>query len=807
MTNNDISDKGSEEWDDQDDGDDENEVGFGGDVDECTAENTMQEEISYQSVLQTLQSPITNQQQQQQNYKNTNMKDPKTIRLAAVTCAIVDIVTATHANEPTSVVVSTITAAQVYAQAITALEGTLKVTLPSSTTTSNDTNIIDVMMDTFATTNAILELLCITIPYISSTSSNGTGSNIIAHTLQSFTTRIFRAVIQSTVSFATTQLGGNVEINSSTNSGNGGTTAVLRNICRASTILLQHVPVMTNEVAVQQFLQGTLLQLFDSETPKVRKASQSGLMEVLVMSNEQQKVHPGIIKTINTYVNKELQSMITKYDNKQALQRCLHLLPFLERTVYVLNYQDISHSIMIFLTTLQQSVISNNSTANDYVIVKVKESTPKVLVMASILNLILCMLQREHHENDQSVSDAISSFIHQFAQRVIATLLQIKTQFLLSMSTASVEYDICEKTKLMYGQVMIASLQQQLIINNDIVVDGNKDIETFCSLLPLSIQAIVQLCKPTITNIPSHKKNDTSLMIPQTLFIELTQLIRSKIPTLVDMIESSSMNTKSKKPLPLSIVITKCCRDILQYMSKSVLCDITYRNTWSISLPMISILMQSVHTILSNEEISSIVESFIALHNDSTTTTGNKKDIENALSTLLQGVGIETFWSWITWNDPITSNISTSSKSRSKGTCNTIISLDRAWVLSIMKSAASNRSGVPPRLEFFQKDVLELARQCDTLSKQGKTSSTSIRNASRTRVIELWNLFPCFCSPTPSDIVQVLPSLNVTLGRVLEDKRYPELLVSGVHFLRFSCFKLHCALLLLITGISTPCTH
>ena len=100
MTNNDSSDKGSEEWDDQDDGDDENEVGFGGDVDECTAENTMQEEISYQSVLQTLQSPITNQQQQQQkNYKNTNMKDPKTIRLAAVTCAIVDIITATHANE------------------------------------------------------------------------------------------------------------------------------------------------------------------------------------------------------------------------------------------------------------------------------------------------------------------------------------------------------------------------------------------------------------------------------------------------------------------------------------------------------------------------------------------------------------------------------------------------------------------------------------------------------------------------------------------------------------------------------------
>jgi hypothetical protein len=806
MAKDNTSDSEAEEWDDNDhdddDDDDDDDDGHDENYIESRhttggAENTTaaRQGESFQSIIEVLQSPITNQQQQQTKSNASQMKDPKTIRLAAVTCAIVDIVRATNNttsdNDDTT---TTVTAAQVYAQAITALEGTLKVTLPTTHSTSTDsrTNIIDIMMDTFATTNAIFELLCITIPHISastsssSSSSSTKGSNIVAHTLQSFTTRIFRAVIQSTISFATTQLGtGNINMNSSTSNSNGGTTAVLRNLCRTSAILLQHMPEMTSDVAVQQFLQGTLLQLFDSDTPKVRKAAQAGLMEVLaqISSEEQKRIHPSIIKTLNVYVNKELQSMITQYENKQTLQRCLHLLPFLERTIYFLNYQEISHSIMILLTTLQQSVISHTSTTNDFVTVKVKETTPKVLVVASILNLVLCMLQpQEESSTDDFImsSETILTFSCQFAQRVIATLLQIKAQFLHIMNTTSVEYEICEKTKLLYGQVMIASLQQQqsLICRSDDVV-GNKSIETFCTLFPLSIQAIVQLCKPTMTNIPQHKNYDTSTnMISQTLFIELTQLIRSHVPMLIGMIEpSNDVDTYGKKSSPLCIMITKCFHDILECMNKAILCDTSYRSTWSVALPMISILLQNIHTVLSNEEISSIVESLIVLHNDSTTAAGNKKDIENALSTLLQGVGIETFWSYIAWKNPSSSELSASTKSKSNE--NTIIELDRAWVLSVMKSAASNRSNIPPHLEFFQKNVLELARQCDTISKQSKASKASIRNAARARVIDLWNLFPCFCLAVPSDIVQVLPSLHVTLGRVLEDKRYPELLVSA----------------------------
>jgi hypothetical protein len=93
-----------------------------------------------------------------------------------------------------------------------------------------------------------------------------------------------------------------------------------------------------------------------------------------------------------------------------------------------------------------------------------------------------------------------------------------------------------------------------------------------------------------------------------------------------------------------------------------------------------------------------------------------------------------------------------------------------------MKDAATAAQVVPPRLVFFQNDVLELGRLCDQLAT--KSTSDSEKKNLRTRVIDLWCLFPCFCR-APSDIEAALPSLTVTLGRVLNDKRYPELLVSS----------------------------
>lgn len=90
-----------------------------------------------------------------------------------------------------------------------------------------------------------------------------------------------------------------------------------------------------------------------------------------------------------------------------------------------------------------------------------------------------------------------------------------------------------------------------------------------------------------------------------------------------------------------------------------------------------------------------------------------------------------------------------------------------------MKAAAAAAQPAPPRLAFFQSDVMELARSCDKLAA---TSSASVQNFHRCRVVDLWSLFPCFCK-SPSDVETVMPTLTPSLSRALDDKRYPELLV------------------------------
>jgi len=90
-----------------------------------------------------------------------------------------------------------------------------------------------------------------------------------------------------------------------------------------------------------------------------------------------------------------------------------------------------------------------------------------------------------------------------------------------------------------------------------------------------------------------------------------------------------------------------------------------------------------------------------------------------------------------------------------------------------MKTAATTAQAVPPRLAFFQSDVLGLARICDKLAATGPASE---RNFHHRVVVDLWSLFPCFCK-SPSDIESAMPPLVTTLCRALDDKRYPELLV------------------------------
>lgn len=79
-----------------------------------------------------------------------------------------------------------------------------------------------------------------------------------------------------------------------------------------------------------------------------------------------------------------------------------------------------------------------------------------------------------------------------------------------------------------------------------------------------------------------------------------------------------------------------------------------------------------------------------------------------------------------------------------------------------------------PSLDFFQKSILGLARQCDAFGANNPTTAPF----HRARVIDLWSLFPCFCRH-PTDVEATFPALSQTLIRAMGDSRYHELVVSA----------------------------
>jgi hypothetical protein len=521
------------------------------------------ETISYADVLRSLQSPVA----------GTDRKylDSKSIRLAAVTCAVLDIVksTASSSNEQP-------TAAQVYAKAVTALEGSLK--------RSDQENVVD----SFGTMGALLELLYVTLPHVAPPA-------ILSHTLQPLTSRVLRAVVgtASAVSSADDELvmaHGNA----------GGANAVLRVSCKVATVLLQALPSSTDEKAVHQYVMGTLIVMFRDGRPKVRKAAQNAAVEILL--DPRKPPHKSVTKALNAYIHNEFHEVISKGDS--STHDFLHLFPFLERSVFRLNYNKIGDEVMTFLSTLLQQQASTN----DFMTVKVKETTPKVLTIISLLSLVLVMLLDDEHVEYTKV----------FSQRVLASLLQSKSYFILSIST--VEFEISEKTRTIYGQVIIAASSR--VVEND--------AEVACKLLPLAVQAVVQLSKPSDSN-----PNNTAVAL--SLFMELMQLVRTKISGLIEQCEGRNVDQTS---------LRKCLSDTLHCVVSALLSDTSYRPTWTTALPMIAVLIEKVHCVV---DVEPSVESLIKLR--SAAPKSLVHSVDDAMSALIQGVGIEICWKWIRWQD------------------------------------------------------------------------------------------------------------------------------------------------------------
>jgi hypothetical protein len=248
-------------------------------------------------------------------------------------------------------------------------------------------------------------------------------------------------------------------------------------------------------------------------------------------------------------------------------------------------------------------------------IVKVKESSPRIIVIGEILAVLLVMMEEK---SDEQMDGNRIAFLNDFATRILASLLQANPSLVFCEGAA--DFEILSKVKITYGQVVIAACSKIMTHNKDIAL----------RLLPPSIQLLVLLSKP----VESDAEDNT---IASVLMVELSQLFRMKLPGLLSEKHSG---------------LDKSMEDLLRSMERVM--TPVYRPTWSTSLRCIVILMCILRRTLA-EEVQNTLESLLLMHNDFPAGSLATQSIEDALSSFIQEVGIEEVWDMISWTHPNTS--------------------------------------------------------------------------------------------------------------------------------------------------------
>ena len=595
--------------------------------------------------------------------KIQNKRDPRSIRLAAVTAAIVEIVG------------KDLSSTKVYASTVTTLEGTLK--LEGS--------------DSLSTQVALLELLTLTIPHVSTAA--------VLATLP-VSSRVLRAVVASCQSVGSENI-------QETKDELGGINATLRSACRTVSEILRRLSPNASEKLVTQLFHGTLLSLFDDRRPKVRKASQNSCMESLMS----QQCHPAIQQSLTAFACQQLERARHGKGENTSL---LHLLGFLERAIVSLEFAKIGEELMELLIVMMQV---EPSTTDEFVASFRKDATFKVLLINAIVAVLIVTLEENHLNNKEKVDT--------FTARVLASVLQVKP----SLVFRSADFGILATGRALFGRLVLIA-ESRVIKSNPPV--GLK-------LLPLSIQMGVQLSRPTDENPTTE--------VAQAIMVELTKLFRERIGPLVE----SGMHSSD---------VDLALRESLRGMEQVL--QLTFRPTWSVALQPLAYLLQLMP---SHVELPEIVEALIKLRIQVASEDPSRQAIEEAVSSLIQGVGIECFWGWISWEDA--KSQSKSIKKESVG----VISVNRAWLLPILKSSSMAVQTRQPHLAFFEQEILGLARKCDAFAAAHPSAATFHQS----RVADLWALLPCF-GMNPADLQLTFPNLAQTLVRAMGDARYPQLI-------------------------------
>jgi len=502
-----------------------------------------------------------------------NTRNARMIRLAAVAVAIYDVVGGFKSD---------CSASKVYAATISALEGTLQSDAQDYSSSLHE------LQDSLSTQVALLEIFRVTIPFVSN-------PGVVDASL-ALSSRVLRGVLLSSLKLDTTEIQEQLDSNDEV----GGINAVLRALCKACTELLKQLTSKADGTLVKHCFGGTLMALLEDRRPKVRKAAQNAIAEVLVHSSKHG--NPIIVKSINSLFRHQLRSSFKKVNQgEDPNTKLLHLLSFLESTMSHLDISYLGTAMMELFAALLK--LKSYTDQSDFVAIKPDSNNcePKIFAINALLSAIKKSLEGISEKQEKS-TDALCS-------RVLATMLQNKPN--LVFQEGSADMHTLHRGRTLYGSVVISSCDRVIVA----------DPVLACKLLPVSVQMIVQLCRVDGEEI------DLDMVEP--LLTELVALFRCSVPRLLLLCPPSDGNT--------------CTRNTMKALEQVLLPS--FQATWSVSLKALVIFLQLVD----ENEVPNVVEKLLKLHSKSGSDATAQRSVEAAVGSLIEAVGVEIFWNWVNW--------------------------------------------------------------------------------------------------------------------------------------------------------------
>jgi phosphotransferase system HPr-like phosphotransfer protein len=652
-------------------------------------------------------------------------RDDNSSKTAAVSAALVEVIQ----EKLGATSFEKVSPAALFASALNAL---------SSTVTSDITDVAS------SPQLSLLEILRVTIPYVSSSNPN-----LYLHQFSN-TSRALRGVAASIPTTHQTQDQSKIS---------SGWNALLRQCIRTSSTALNGILVLDNakvmEKEVLKCFHSTILKHFDDSRAKVRRQAHSCALELLHLSNslEQNGLYRLIPDHLVEYSHHILDTFIASagkkkkqhndFEKKEKVVRLMHLLSFLDSGLVITNAKG--------RMTLGKDLMK----LLDFAIVSGKNEDIQINIMVAN-GALAALLQIFDNSNREFKSiDEDTSQEDAFCAQQWAALLQANVNIVAFTKNGNEGVGEC---RILYARAIVAITVRML---SDNISDAQKPV------MKALVPKLLSLSFTTVINCVGDE--DIAQNAVQSICAELGRLIRCE--GINKMMQEKSISAGTGKCIESCVA---AMQKILHYRFKS---------NWDASLPCLAslavvIVQGMVPSSGADEETMAIMQSrvkplvggLVQLHAD-VDDKRSKQVVQGAIGTIVEGLGAEIFMGLVNLCDD----------SKDSKVVHGAVSNERAWILDVIKSSLSTDSNpYRPRLAFYQSHVLALARKCDSASASDNLTVVEA-SIQRSRVIDLWGLFPSFCLQ-PLDIEVTFPALAQTFVKAMGDKRYPELLVRACNF-------------------------